>query len=98
MGAPITPDPDERDYLPVDQALPNETLSGSFPTEESPNLPPISPKEQHLNKISPAIVQRVYQQTIVSTEDQQLCEQEDQTAEPNPPLEDLTHEAIQSEE
>jgi hypothetical protein len=41
----ITPEPDERGHLLVDQAPLNDTLPGSFPADEPPQLPPSPPDE-----------------------------------------------------
>jgi hypothetical protein len=93
---PITPEPDEGGHLLVDQAPPNDTLPGSFPMEELPQLPPSPPEEQNAIQFGPAAVQGVDQQTISQPEDQIACEEEDQPTEPNPPHEDLTEE-VQSD-
>jgi hypothetical protein len=91
VATPRTPEPDERGHIPVDQDLSTETLPGSFPTEEPLKLPPSPPEEQNTTESGPATAQ-LDQQTISQTEDQNICEDEDQPAEPNPPHEDLTEE------
>lgn len=86
VHAPITPEPDERGHLPVDQDPPNDTLPGSFPTEELPELPPSPPEELIATEFSPTAAQGVDQQTIT------VCEEEDQPTELDPPHESLTEE------
>ncbi|GLI82217.1 hypothetical protein PoHVEF18_010627 [Penicillium ochrochloron] len=95
---PITPEPNERGHLLVDQASPNDILPGSFPMEEPPQLPPSPPDEQNAIQFSPTAVQGVNQQTIPQPEDQIACEEEDQPTEPNLPHEDLTEEVLSDSE
>jgi hypothetical protein len=92
VHAPITPEPNERGHLPVIQDPPNDTLPSSFPTEELPELPPSPPEEQNTTEFSPAATQGVDPQTTTQTEQQNVCEEEDQPTEPNPPHEGLTEE------
>ncbi|KAJ5910723.1 uncharacterized protein N7473_000026 [Penicillium subrubescens] len=60
----ITPEPDGGGHLLVDYDPPNDTLAGSFPTEELPELPPSPLEEQNAIQFGPAAVQGVDQQTI----------------------------------
>jgi hypothetical protein len=74
--APITPEPDEGGHLLVDHDPPNDTLPGSFPTEEPPQLPLSPQEEQNAIQFGSAAVQGVDQQTILHTESQNVCEED----------------------
>jgi hypothetical protein len=64
---PITPEPDEGGYLLVDYNPLNDTLPGSFPTEELPQLLLSPQEEQNVIQFSSAAVQGVDQQIILHT-------------------------------
>lgn len=78
-----TPEPDKGSHPPEAHNPANDTLPGSFPTEELPDLPPSPPEEQNLIDLGPAAAQGVDQLTTT----QSACEEKDQPTEPSLPHE-----------